>query len=109
MEILDRSTIPSTISLSIEEPQFEHDCTACIFLGRWFGSAHDHQPAEDYDLYACKGTVVARYNNHGAAYLSGTVFRNVNAAIRTAAERAEAFGLSELISERGGMFGGKES
>jgi len=66
------------------KPTFEHDCTACVFLG--FGT-HDGEGEEGrvYDLYFCPDnrhkfhTVIARYANEGDAYRSFSVDTNVAA------------------------------
>lgn len=60
-------------------PQFTHDCTACVFLGRY-----SRPPGQllftlknEFDLYFCKAsnrcldTVVARFGNEGSEYASG--------------------------------------
>lgn len=49
-------------------PKFQHDCTACIFLGHF----------EDHDLYYCdrEPTVIARFGDDGPQYGSGLAFAN---------------------------------
>lgn len=50
------------------KPRYEHNCDVCTFLG-----TH-----EEYDLYFCPQsgmpTVIARYGNEGANYMSGLSF-----------------------------------
>lgn len=67
-----------------EQPQFEHDCDRCIFLGRH----------EKYDLYFCptEPTVIARYGVDGD-YLSGLDFTNTAPSLREAGRRAVTQGL----------------
>lgn len=47
------------------EPFYPHDCTQCVFLGRYDG----------YDVYVCpqhgSPTIVARYGDDGHEYKSG--------------------------------------
>ncbi len=55
----------------MDKPRFTHDCSSCIFLGR-FG---------DYDLYHHTigiETVVARYGSEGPDYTSG-LYTNIPA------------------------------
>lgn len=47
-------------------PRYQHDCSACTFLGHFAG----------YDLYFCpqggfSPTVLARFSNEGPDYTSG--------------------------------------
>jgi hypothetical protein len=56
-----------------KQPQYQHDCKSCIFLGR------HHR----YDLYYHPGetvseTVIARFGNAGPDYMSGLCFATVN-------------------------------
>lgn len=55
-----------------DKPRFKHDCDRCVFLGKY-----DPHGGGSYDLYFCAddggGTVVARYDNHGADYTSHRV------------------------------------
>ncbi len=56
-----------------DTPQFQHDCTACIFLGNMLAGG------KSVDLYYCpndivRSTVVARYSSEGSDYASGMVF-----------------------------------
>ena len=46
------------------KPRYEHDCSACVFLGQY----------QEYDLYFCPGepTIVCREDANG--YRSGMVF-----------------------------------
>jgi len=51
----------------ITQPRYQHDCTACHFLGQY----------KKYDLYFCpthEPTVVARFSDRGQDYNSGMVF-----------------------------------
>lgn len=55
-------------------PQFQHDCGRCDFLGQYV--TPDGRPC---DLYACTatlegGTVIARWSDEPADYMSGLVF-----------------------------------
>jgi hypothetical protein len=47
------------------KPRYEHDCTHCVFVGRY----------KEYDLYVHPSekynTVVARYSSEGGEYSSG--------------------------------------
>ena len=49
------------------QPQFQHDCTKCTFIGTY----------KHYDLYVCShsdkrmDTLIARYGDSGDAYVSG--------------------------------------
>ena len=54
----------------MNQPQFTHDCTSCVFLGL---HVQDGAPC---DLYYCgatvdRGTVIARYSDEGHDYQSG--------------------------------------
>lgn len=68
-------------------PQFEHDCTRCIFLGRW----------ETYDLYFCPQgpfpTVIARFGNDGPQYASGLASAEHIPSLGEAKRRATERGL----------------
>lgn len=54
------------------KPQYKHDCGCCEFLGRYHS---EQDPVGDFDLYYCTKeglpTVIARYGNAGADYVSG--------------------------------------
>jgi hypothetical protein len=58
-----------------DEPQFTHDCKACVFLGGYDNKEGHH------DLYICPDspwhTVLARYGNEGSEYRSFAVDFNV--------------------------------
>ena len=66
-----------------EDPQFDHDCDQCRFLGRY----------EKHDLYFCDQsgmpTVLARYGNDGWDYTSGVFFAPVYPAVAEAVKRAK--------------------
>ena len=59
---------------TFEKPQYQHNCEACVFLGRYTDS--DQQ--RDFDLYVCPQggipTVIARFGNDGPEYSSGLPF-----------------------------------
>ncbi len=62
----------------ISEPQFDHDCKACVFLGR---VRYDHKKysSYDFDLYMCPGrdkmnSFVARDADEGWRYISGSSY-----------------------------------
>jgi hypothetical protein len=58
-----------------EIPQYDHDCTACRFLGRFHLNASGYTE-RDYDLYVCPkigvfgDELVARHSDEGSEYLS---------------------------------------
>lgn len=56
------------------KPRHQHDCSKCIFLGRFEPGGSDH---EKYDLYFCeKGpgpTVIARFGSEPSHNLSGLI------------------------------------
>ena len=58
-------------------PVYEHDCEACVFLGR-FHLRRSNEAAVVYDLYYCgtheDGTVIGRYSDDGPDYCSGMAF-----------------------------------
>lgn len=58
------------VKVKKDVPIFEHDCNNCDFLG----VSVDGNTV--YDLYYCdtEETVIARYSNNGADYMSGMVF-----------------------------------
>jgi hypothetical protein len=75
-----------------EEPRFTHDCSRCIFLGRW----------QHYDLYYCAQmfgetdrlpTVIARYGHSGPDYASGLAIAHVLPQLAEAKRRATERGL----------------
>ncbi len=51
-------------------PRYEHDCTACVFLGQY----------NEYDLYFCphEPTLIARRSSEDGDYRSGIVFALCN-------------------------------
>jgi len=56
----------------LDERLFKHDCDKCIFLYRTEKEDYD----ELYDIYFCNqnssiDTIIARYGNEGADYISG--------------------------------------
>ena len=55
----------TTKTIVTNKPMYTHDCSRCTFLGTF----------EDYDLYYCPQggltTVIARFGNKGAEYMSG--------------------------------------
>lgn len=58
-------------------PQFEHDCDACEFMGRWLGPEGlraDLYVHGDPTTGKFGSTVIARYSSDGGDYQSGTVF-----------------------------------
>ena len=62
--------MPSSV-ISVEVPQYEHDCESCVFLGNY------ENENGRYDLYYHGGdhkTVIGRYGNDGGDYSSGMVF-----------------------------------
>jgi hypothetical protein len=74
------------------EPQFEHDCPKCIYLGTTLAGGHFA------DLYVhpgpAAGTVVARFSNEGSDYTSGLCFSyGANAALTVARLLAEQRGM----------------
>lgn len=68
----------------MKEPQHQHDCDECVFLG-----VHNK-----YDLYFCEvtPTVIARYGVDGD-YISGLAFITSVPELAVAAVRAIAKGL----------------
>jgi hypothetical protein len=66
-------------------PQFEHDCEACLFLGR----LHDQRR---YDLYYCQGggepNVLARWSSNGPDYTSGLGLAKFEPVLAVALARA---------------------
>ena len=66
-------------------PKFKHDCEGCEFLATIQVMEIDIPPKADctYDLYYCPSpsrvpTLIARYGDGGAQYLSGVEFADVN-------------------------------
>ena len=70
-----------------ETPKYKHDCSVCDFLGEY---GH-------YDLYFCntEPTVVARFSDKGADYMSGLCFTTTdgNTPLDEAKRRAIEKGL----------------
>jgi hypothetical protein len=68
------------------QPRYVHDCDGCTFLGQF----------EEYDLYACDNTVIARRSDEGSDYKSGLVFgiTRVDAHLAEALDRATARGIT---------------
>jgi hypothetical protein len=71
------------------KPRYRHDCEDCKPLGQF----------EQYDLYFCEqgfngqlNTVIARFSDRGADYISGLCFADQIPAIGEAKKRAEAQG-----------------
>lgn len=81
-------------------PYFYHDCDACHFLGNW----DDPDDGTRYDLYVCKGTVIARYGDDGPSYMSGLPFVGRNRPLTVACRRAIQRGFSELMGEKPDLF-----
>ena len=64
----------------LDQPHYEHDCGACVFLGGLAQTAEDmeaHGGPERVDLYLCprpgaygKGTFLVRFGSEGGEYLS---------------------------------------
>ena len=87
-----------------EQPMYEHDCDACIFLGRADGAAMGWSVAE-VDLYFCANSMfgpqyVMRYGDDGPEYCSGNVENDLTwprsqEVYRRALER----GLIEVMEE----------
>ena len=70
------------------EPQFEHDCEACQFLGRYMDYNASMGPT-NYDLYQCGGkTVIARFGSDGPEYTSGLAFVESTLPLAVAYARA---------------------
>lgn len=74
-----------------DEPQYQHDCDECTFLGQY----------GNYDLYFCtqgggyrSPTVIARYGNDGPEYTSGMIFAGSD-PLKEALQRANEAGLVE--------------
>lgn len=73
----------------IDEPRYAHDCPKCFYLGH-------HAEA---DLYFCSKqaiggpTVIARFGNEGAMYVSGLLIADRVPELGEAARRARARGL----------------
>jgi len=82
----ERSTTLKCPVCGGENPQWEHDCAACEFLGRW----------KEFDLYYCRQrgipTVIARWSDEGQDYYSGLVFASAIPALGVAEVRAAARG-----------------
>jgi hypothetical protein len=74
-----------------EMPQYQHDCDACTFLGRFAGQFND------FDLYHCEQvkipTVIARYSSYGPDYKSGIGLTHFHEELAEALKRAQARGL----------------
>jgi hypothetical protein len=82
-----------------DKPQFQHDCTECIFLGSWTGKAYaDCTEILNFDLYyhpdkRVLESVIARMSDDGGDYYSGLTFADTCLPLKEAKERAEARGL----------------
>lgn len=85
-------------------PRYEHDCSECIFLGRYLGGAINK--CTEFDLYyhpaTChhRPTVLARYGDEPHAYSSGLA-SGLNGSIASLAEavrRAKEMGLNVEMS-----------
>lgn len=75
-------------------PQFQHDCKACIFLGRFVSP-----DGVEHDLYSCPKarplpTLIARYGSEGPSYISGRAFIGIVTAITEAARLEAEAGLA---------------
>ena len=74
----------------MENPQYQHDCDTCTFLGQY----------KNYDLYFCpqRGlpTVIARWSDNGPDYTSGMVFakNGTSKPLVEALKRANKMGIS---------------
>lgn len=82
-------------------PKFKHDCDGCIFLGR-FSEFHTFCTRE-HDLYVhwddTQKTVIARYGNEGAEYVSGFSLMGFVQELKTAFAVAIERGLiPEIVS-----------
>lgn len=84
-------------------PAYTHDCTHCLFLGRW----------EGFDLYFCPNepTVLARAGDEGPDYTSG--LNATTPVLMEAQERAVRLGFVQgptyvTVYELGREYGGPE-
>ncbi len=80
---------------TVKRTVFEHDCEFCNYLGPYDGSIAGDTLI--YDLYVCgdeNQTLVARYGNDGAAYISGMPFVGKISAITEAHKRARLIGVA---------------
>lgn len=72
--------------------RFKHDCPDCRFLGQW--DAGDSWPRQ-FDLYVCRGTVIARYGNEN--------YENISAPIKYAAPVGPLAVAKERAAAPGGL------
>jgi hypothetical protein len=87
--------LPAHLSEPVkEQPQFEHDCKNCSFLGQFNESIPGR--GDRFDLYVCPGkvctTVLARYGDRGQDYYSWDLnCPSQNAAIDECSRRAQRY------------------
>jgi hypothetical protein len=58
------------------EPQYQHDCDRCVFLGRATAPEQDMLPLADLWLCPCDSgahTLIRRYSSEGSDYASGPI------------------------------------
>jgi hypothetical protein len=67
----------------MNQPRFEHDCKACVYLGQF----------KEYDLYFCPGepTVICRYSSEEGDYGSGLIFCLMGSSIQYQEAFARAY------------------
>lgn len=93
-----------------ERPVFDHDCTACVFLGRTARERSEtfHRGIEAlrwqlFDLYYCKQhglpTVIARFGHGGDQYVSGLGLAALDPVLAEALNRADEKGLCTSYDE----------
>ena len=88
----DKVELPSSV-ISVEVPQYDHDCEHCTFLGNY------EVTGCRYDLYHCERghvTVIARYSSDAHEYISGleAAKSNMEPALAEALRRAKEQGLN---------------
>lgn len=91
-----------TTQKTTESPQFKHDCDHCVFIGRynheWIVVGRTViEPGQAYDLYFCNQagtipTVVARFGDEGADYISGLRLADVDPVLKVARKAAQMSG-----------------
>jgi hypothetical protein len=65
----------------MDKPRYEHDCNACVYLGKH----------KEFDLYFCDTafpTIIARFSSDGPDYASGMDFRDHISPLGEAFKRA---------------------